>query len=99
MKGPVPTKSSVCISRISSAGVDVGDHIGDKASKMLKEFHEIFKKLNRIKCPTIASVKGVALGGGYEVAIFCDIVLTSEKFNQLRCKGYLIKISFQSFYF
>jgi cyclohexa-1,5-dienecarbonyl-CoA hydratase len=62
-----------------SAGVDVGDHMGDKAPKMLKEFHEIFKKLNRIKCPTIASVKGAALGGGCEVAMFCDIVLTSDK--------------------
>jgi len=62
-----------------SSGVDVGDHIGQKALKMLKEFHGIFKKLNRVKCPTIASVKGAALGGGCEVAAFCDIVLTSDK--------------------
>jgi cyclohexa-1,5-dienecarbonyl-CoA hydratase len=62
-----------------SAGVDVGDHMGDKASKMLYEFHSIFKKLYRMKCPTIASVKGAALGGGCEVALFCDIVLVSEK--------------------
>ena len=46
---------------------------------MLKEFHGIFKKLNRVKCPTIASVKGAALGGGCEVAVFCDVVLTSDK--------------------
>ncbi|MFX0091087.1 MAG: enoyl-CoA hydratase/isomerase family protein [Candidatus Hodarchaeota archaeon] len=62
-----------------SAGVDVGDHMGDKAPKMLKEFHDIFKKLYRLKCPTIACVRGAALGGGCEVALFCDIVLTSEK--------------------
>jgi len=62
-----------------SAGVDVGDHMGDNASKMLKEFHGMFKRLNKIKCPTIASVKGAALGGGCEVAMFCDIVLTSDK--------------------
>jgi cyclohexa-1,5-dienecarbonyl-CoA hydratase len=62
-----------------SAGVDVGDHIGDKAPKMIKEFHGIFRKLNKIKCPTIAGVKGAALGGGCEIAIFCDIVLTSDK--------------------
>ncbi len=62
-----------------SAGVDIDDHIGDKAPKMIKEFHGIFRKLNKIKCPTIASVKGAALGGGCEIAIFCDIVLTSEK--------------------
>ena len=65
--------------RSFSAGVDVGEHMGDLAPKMLKEFHSIFKKLNRLKCPTIASVKGAALGGGCEVAVFCDIVLASEK--------------------
>jgi cyclohexa-1,5-dienecarbonyl-CoA hydratase len=62
-----------------SAGVDVGDHMGDKAPKMLKEFHNIFKKLNRLECLTVASVKGAALGGGCEVALFCDIVIASEK--------------------
>jgi cyclohexa-1,5-dienecarbonyl-CoA hydratase len=62
-----------------SAGVDVGDHMGDKAPKMIKEFHGIFRKLNKLKCPTIASIKGAALGGGCEIAIFCDIVLTSTK--------------------
>ncbi len=62
-----------------SAGVDIGDHMGDKAPKMLYEFHNIFKKLHRLKCPTIANVKGAALGGGCEVALFCDIVLASEK--------------------
>jgi cyclohexa-1,5-dienecarbonyl-CoA hydratase len=62
-----------------SAGVDVGDHMGDKAPQMIKEFHGIFRKLNKLKCPTIASVKGAALGGGCEIAIFCDIVLTSDK--------------------
>jgi len=62
-----------------SAGVDVGDHIGDKAPKMIKLFHDIFRKLNKLKCPTIASIKGAALGGGCEIAIFCDIVITSDK--------------------
>jgi cyclohexa-1,5-dienecarbonyl-CoA hydratase len=67
------------IGRSFSAGVDVGEHMGDLAPKMLKEFHEMFKKLNRFNCPTIACVKGAALGGGCEVAVFCDIVLASDK--------------------
>jgi cyclohexa-1,5-dienecarbonyl-CoA hydratase len=71
-----------------SAGVDIGDHMGDKAKKMLEEFHDIFRNLNEMKCPTIASVKGAALGGGCEVAIFCDIVIASEraKFGQPEIK-------------
>ena len=62
-----------------SAGVDIGDHMGDKAPKMLKVFHDIFRNLHKLKCLTIASVKGAALGGGCEIAIFCDIILTSDK--------------------
>ena len=62
-----------------SAGVDIGDHMGDKAPKMIREFHGIFRKLNKLKCPTIASIKGAALGGGCEIAIFCDMVFTSDK--------------------
>jgi cyclohexa-1,5-dienecarbonyl-CoA hydratase len=65
--------------KIFSAGVDIGDHMGDKAPIMIKEFHRIFRNLNKLKCPTIASIKGAALGGGCEIAIFCDIVLTSDK--------------------
>jgi cyclohexa-1,5-dienecarbonyl-CoA hydratase len=74
--------------RAFSAGVDVGEHMGDLAPKMLKEFHNIFKKLNRFNCPTIASVKGAALGGGCEVALFCDIVISSAqaKFGQPEIK-------------
>ena len=65
--------------KVFSAGVDIGDHMGDKAPIMIKEFHRIFRNLNKLKCPTIASIKGTALGGGCEIAIFCDIVLTSDK--------------------
>ena len=67
-----------------SAGVDIGDHMGDKAPKMIKEFHGIFRKLNKIKCPIIASVKGAALGGGCELALACHIRFVSEtaKFGQ-----------------
>lgn len=65
--------------KVFSAGVDVADHVGDKAEKMLKTFHAIFKVLFRLECPTIASVKGAALGGGAEIALFCDFVLASDK--------------------
>lgn len=62
-----------------SAGVDVSEHTKEKVNEMISTFHEIFNHLNSISVPTMAAVNGAALGGGCEVAIFCDFVLASEK--------------------
>ena len=62
-----------------SAGVDVGEHMGDSAARMIEIFHGIFRRMNKIEVPTVALVKGAALGGGCELAIYCDLVLASEK--------------------
>lgn len=71
-----------------SAGVDVSDHMGGKAEEMIRVFHDIFHNMNMIEVPIVALVKGAALGGGCEVAAFCDLVLASDraKFGQPEIK-------------
>ena len=60
-----------------SAGVDVGEHMGDLAPKMIEAFHRMFRLMETIGIPTLASVYGSCLGGGCELAVFCDLVISS----------------------
>ncbi|HET9531090.1 MAG TPA: enoyl-CoA hydratase/isomerase family protein [Blastocatellia bacterium] len=61
-----------------SAGVDVAEHLPDKAELMLATFRRTFDLLASIEAPTLAAINGAALGGGCEVAIFCDLVIAAE---------------------
>jgi cyclohexa-1,5-dienecarbonyl-CoA hydratase len=61
-----------------SAGVAIEDHIGDRVKPMLDAFHQIFRRLRSLDCVTVAAVHGAALGGGAELATFCDLVIASE---------------------
>lgn len=67
-----------------SAGVDVGEHMGDLATKMIEVFHGIFRRMEKLGVLTVASVFGSCLGGGCELAVFCDMIVASEsaKFGQ-----------------
>ena len=67
-----------------SVGVEVADHLGDLAPKMIGTFHKMFRLMDALKVPSIAVVNGAALGGGCELALYCDMVLATEraKFGQ-----------------
>ena len=62
-----------------SVGVEVADHMGDKADRMIEVFHGIFRRMDDLGVPSLAVVAGAALGGGCELATYCDMVLASEK--------------------
>ena len=67
-----------------SAGVDVGEHLGDLVYKMIEVFHKIFRLMDALRVPSIAVVNGSALGGGCELALYCDMIIATEraKFGQ-----------------
>ena len=61
-----------------SAGASVQDHAVDRVAGMLERFHECFRTLARLDVVTVALVRGVALGGGCELALACDFVLAAD---------------------
>lgn len=61
-----------------SAGADVADHTPDRVGDMLDAFHAIFRELWRSSLITVAAVHGHCLGGGCELATFCDFVVAAE---------------------
>jgi cyclohexa-1,5-dienecarbonyl-CoA hydratase len=64
--------------RAFSAGVSVPDHLGDRAATMLELFHDSIRLLSNLDVVTVALVRGVALGGGAELAQACDFILASD---------------------
>lgn len=60
------------------AGADVADHTPERVEKMLRAFHAVFRRLATADCLTIAVVQGYCLGGGMELATFCDFVVATE---------------------
>lgn len=64
--------------RAFSAGVDIAAHTPDKIEEMLAKFHGIIRSLVSTKKVTIAAVHGLCLGGGAELAMVCDVVVTND---------------------
>ena len=67
--------------RAFCAGVDIHDHLDGRANQMLRAVYDncaAFEELRAQHIPTVALVKGHALGGGCELAALCDTVIARE---------------------
>jgi cyclohexa-1,5-dienecarbonyl-CoA hydratase len=61
-----------------SYGASVEEHVREKVAGMLGRFHRVFLELSRLAIPTLALVRGRCLGGGMELAAFCNVVVAEE---------------------
>ena len=66
---------------IFSAGLDIKEMTALPDEELDDYFRTLFRHLQKIyncKKPVIAAVGGIALGGGFNLATICDIIIASE---------------------
>ncbi|MBM2809761.1 MAG: echA8 3 [Chloroflexi bacterium] len=63
--------------RVFSGGVDIPAHLPETVDAMIREFHSILETLEELSVPTVALVRGAALGGACELVGCCDVVLAT----------------------
>ena len=60
-----------------SFGASVPEHLPDRIQAMLSGFHGLFYRILDSNLVTLAAVRGQCLGGGMELAIFCNRLFAS----------------------
>src|SRR6266581_6771930 len=86
MRGAIKTMPRLIVitgagERAFCAGVDIHDHLEGREVGMLRAVRDncaAFEELRTHGIPTVALVKGHALGGGCELAALCDTVIAHE---------------------
>jgi enoyl-CoA hydratase len=68
--------------KVFGAGADITEIANLRspvdANRFTKKVRKVFDKLATLRQPTIAAVSGLALGGGFEIALACDIRVAAE---------------------
>ncbi len=67
------------VEKAFSAGIDLKEFYANPTEEYRAAFLTAWTSLNRCEVPIIAAIGGVAFGGGLEIALMADIIITSEK--------------------
>ncbi|KAI0129617.1 ClpP/crotonase-like domain-containing protein [Xylariales sp. AK1849] len=64
-----------------SAGADIKEiaALDTEAAQRGRYLEDLCKGMAAVRKPLIAAVEGMALGGGFEVALMCDLIMASEE--------------------
>lgn len=65
--------------RVFSAGVDIGEHLGDGLAPLLDAFRAACHAIASSEVPTLAVVHGAALGGAAELVVLADLALVADE--------------------
>lgn len=60
------------------AFVNAGDKVPEFVARVVTPFHQFITQLMRMRKPTVAAINGVAAGGGFSLAMACDLVVAQE---------------------